>query len=1091
MRKRRLRLGVAVAAAAALALSASAVGSGDSATVVHPGGTLEALNESGGPLMVELAGEPTAVVYAETRRRGGSKAQAGEAAKQRKAANEHAQQAVLAAIQSKGIAATPLFDMQTTYNGIAVQAEPGAAEQLAGLPGVKAVHQIPLVERDNHYSVPFIGSQQVWDAHGKTGQGLSIAILDTGVDYVHTGFAGSGSSADLLIARSPAANPLWPNDDPAGFTVTGATGEQIYPSGKVVGGFDLVGDNYNAGGSGAALIPRPDPNPMDCNGHGTHVAGTAAGTGVNADGSTYTGPYDAALDTMSMGIGPGVAPEADIYAIRVFGCTGSTAVTAAAIEWATDPNRDGDPSDHVDVINMSLGSPFGTSDDPSAAAAENAAALGVLVVASAGNNTDVYYVTGSPASATRAISVASSRDAAERADAIIVSDGPAEGTYIASRSVQPALWAGTPEVTGNVYYPATNQYGCTAWTGDDLANIAGRIVLVDWKKDGDVTFPCGSAVRANNATAAGALGMIMADNVPFLDTAIAGNATTHAMYTTSIVKDALMSQLVPGELSSLDATLSSLVRGNNVIEGMNDTLSGFSSRGPRSRDTGLKPDLAAPGQTIWSPDVWTLTQGRSLNGTSMAAPHVAGVMALLKQANPAWTGEELKALAMNTAGHDIWTEFDQSGDRIGTGRVGAGRVDVAAALASSSAAFNADGSGSVSVSFGAVEVAGSLTATRTIRVVNRGAAAQSYAISFDALTSIPGVTYSFPDGTSLNVPAGGAATFRVQLSADASAMQNTRDPSVLGVQGANPRQWLSEASGNVVLTPSGGPALRVPVYAAARPASTTKAAPSFVNITPGSGGMGTINIAGQGVNTGAEPLGYLSKVSAFELQHTSGLADLAPGVSPLARNADLRYVGAAVKAGVLHIGIATHGDWSPAATDATFLVQFDTNNDPATVQRTAFNTRFTDTDVFISAIGAGATGTGAVVGGFTNIFNSNVNTAPFNTNVMVLPIPVPTLQLPEGQTSFNYRVVGQSRFWGTIETTPWMRYDLAAPGLSFSDGLAGRNMYPALDGQKIGVGYNAANFAANGSQGVLLLHHFNEKGKRAEVLEVRTPGRGR
>jgi hypothetical protein len=295
----------------------------------------------------------------------------------------------------------------------------------------------------------------------------------------------------------------------------------------------------------------------------------------------------------------------------------------------------------------------------------------------------------------------------------------------------------------------------------------------------------------------------------------------------------------------------------------------------------------------------------------------------------------------------------------------------------------------------------------------------------------------------------------------------------------------------VILTPSGGPALRVPVYAAARPASTTKASPSFVNITPNSGGAGTINIAGQGVNTGAEPLGYLSKVSAFELQHTSGLADLGPGVSPLARNADLRYVGTAVKAGVLHIGIATHGDWSPAATDAVFLVQFDTNNDPATVQRTALNTRFTDTDVFVSAIGSGPTGTGLAAVGFTNIFNSNVNTAPFNTNVMVLPIPISTLQLPEGQTSFNYRVVGQSRFWGTIETTPWMPYDLAAPGLAFSDGLAGRNMYPALDGQKIGVTYNAANFQANGSQGVLLLHHFNEKGKRAEVLEVRTPGRGR
>ena len=77
-----------------------------------------------------------------------------------------------------------------------------------------------------------------------------------------------------------------------------------------------------------------------------------------------------------MSVGPGVAPQASIYGLRVFGCVGSTNLTSAAINWATDPNRDGDPSDHVDVINMSLGSPFGTPDDPSAVSSNNAAALG-------------------------------------------------------------------------------------------------------------------------------------------------------------------------------------------------------------------------------------------------------------------------------------------------------------------------------------------------------------------------------------------------------------------------------------------------------------------------------------------------------------------------------------------------------------------------------------------------------------------------------------------------------------------------------------------------------------------------------------------
>ena len=86
----------------------------------------------------------------------------------------------------------------------------------------------------------------------------------------------------------------------------------------------------------------------------------------------------------------------------MFGCAGSTNLTAAAINWATDPNRDGNPSDHVDVINMSLGSAYGTPDDPSAAASNNAADLGVLVVTSAGNSGDSYFVSGSPGSAHKA-----------------------------------------------------------------------------------------------------------------------------------------------------------------------------------------------------------------------------------------------------------------------------------------------------------------------------------------------------------------------------------------------------------------------------------------------------------------------------------------------------------------------------------------------------------------------------------------------------------------------------------------------------------------------------------------------------------------
>ena len=130
-------------------------------------------------------------------------------------------------------------------------------------------------------------------------------------------------------------------------------------------------------------VPQPDPDPIDYGpdgGHGTHVAGTAAGIGVAGS------------------VGAGVAPGASLYALKVFGDDGgSTNLTSLAIEWAMDPNGDGDMSDHLDVINMSLGAPFGNPNDPSAISSQNAAELGIVVVASAGNEGTTPYVTGAPA----------------------------------------------------------------------------------------------------------------------------------------------------------------------------------------------------------------------------------------------------------------------------------------------------------------------------------------------------------------------------------------------------------------------------------------------------------------------------------------------------------------------------------------------------------------------------------------------------------------------------------------------------------------------------------------------------------------------
>ncbi len=173
-----------------------------------------------------------------------------------------------------------------------------------------------------------------------------------------------------------------------------------------------MGDDYTGSNE-----PQPDADPMDCNGHGSHVAGIAGGNGVKDDGTAYAGPYNATThQNTNFRIGPGVAPQASLYALRVFGCDGSTEVVNQAIEWAVDPNGDGNFADRVDVINMSLGSDFGYESDATSVAANNAVLAGVIVVASAGNDGDSTFITGSPGTASRVLSVASSVDATDILD---------------------------------------------------------------------------------------------------------------------------------------------------------------------------------------------------------------------------------------------------------------------------------------------------------------------------------------------------------------------------------------------------------------------------------------------------------------------------------------------------------------------------------------------------------------------------------------------------------------------------------------------------------------------------------------------------
>lgn len=283
------------------------------------------------------------------------------------------------------------------WHGLLVHAPAAALPRLRDLPGVAEAWPAPLVQPALAVSGPRVGAPALRERTGWDGSGQVIAIMDTGIDYTHAMLGGPGTAAayQQAVGAADRIDDRW-------------EGRPLFPNAKVVGGYDFVGANYThpalcppekERAGQCTGTPHPDPDPLDQQGHGSHVASIAAGQAAG-------------------GVASGIAPGASLVALKLYGpplgpgvdVDEAVDVVLDALDWCALVNLGrpvpGTAPPRVDVINMSLSEPWGQGSPLLERGIQGALAAGILVVASAGNAGGQPYILGAPGAAGAALTIA-------------------------------------------------------------------------------------------------------------------------------------------------------------------------------------------------------------------------------------------------------------------------------------------------------------------------------------------------------------------------------------------------------------------------------------------------------------------------------------------------------------------------------------------------------------------------------------------------------------------------------------------------------------------------------------------------------------
>lgn len=517
------------------------------------------------------------------------------------------------------------YEFTEVFNGIAMTISANEVETLAGMDVVKAIWsneevelELPEEDTSSYFttdgatpfmfdSIPGIGVDELHKENIK-GAGIKVGVLDTGVDYNHP---------DLKNAYKGGYDFINNDDNPMETTY-----KEWQESGRPEN--NQNGNSYYTS-------------------HGTHVAGTILGRGENET--------DTAIK--------GVAPEAELYAYKVLGPYGSG--RPSGILAAIDKSI----KDGMDVINLSLGTGVNNPLLPQSVAINNCMLYtNTVAVVAAGNEGSQPYTVGSPGAAPLAITVGANNS--------IVSLYTIEGAFLEETynfTVFARSWEDKVEdlLDKNLQIEYVGLGTANDFQGKDLT---GKIALV---QRGDLSF----VDKIANSKKAGAEAVIIFNNVEGDIELYLGESDDYIMSLTMSKEQGEMLKTKLEEAQGENMSFSNA----NEIKSDGNKLVDFSSRGPVTSTLDIKPELTAPGENILStvPGYindkeagnddfnYGVSYGR-MSGTSMATPHIAGVVALMVSQHQEYSPLDIKTILMNTTEE---LNGDYSVFEVGAGRVNA------------------------------------------------------------------------------------------------------------------------------------------------------------------------------------------------------------------------------------------------------------------------------------------------------------------------------------------------------------------------------------------------------------------------------------